>query len=389
MDLPQELLDEILTYIPTDDCRSFRSCSLVAKSWVRPSRRRLFETINIAGSVHLGRLLEEISPTDARMLLQHVRSITCRIDHTPDPPHGSADLLHDYSSSLCQLKRLTFHSGCPPSLSQIETYTAFRYSLSYLCLRSFRITANVVVTIANYFPNLAHLHLDTLSYMANDQPIPPFSRSLQELTIDEFTSEGLPLLDQLMGLRPHCNKCTVGRGRIPWLAQRVINGVESSVKHLDIQSKLIGVSNFKKKPATRMAECSPGIITEAGDPLTLSNCRELCELEIYASCPKSPELDLILSITSTKIQRIVFTRTPYQDNQVVRPETWAKLDNSLCRLVDRLECGLQLEVEFLVLNRTAWWRGKQGFKKRLPRSYGKGVTFGAMVGEGYPFWYPH
>jgi len=42
MNLPQELLDEILSYLPPDDRegkRPLRNYSLVAKSWVNPSRR--------------------------------------------------------------------------------------------------------------------------------------------------------------------------------------------------------------------------------------------------------------------------------------------------------------------------------------------------------------
>jgi len=47
MNLPYELFDEILSYIPLDDKRSLQNCSLVAKSWVNPSRRRLFEMVHI------------------------------------------------------------------------------------------------------------------------------------------------------------------------------------------------------------------------------------------------------------------------------------------------------------------------------------------------------
>ena len=50
MRLPQELLDEILSYLPLDDEwdeQSLRNCSLVAKSWVDPMRRRPFKTVEI------------------------------------------------------------------------------------------------------------------------------------------------------------------------------------------------------------------------------------------------------------------------------------------------------------------------------------------------------
>ena len=60
---------------------------------------------------------------------------------------------------------------------------------------------------------------------------------------------------------------------------------------------------------------------------------------------------------------------------------WPQLDDSLCQLVDQLESGIRLEVEFQALNATPWWGGKHGFKKYLPRSYEKGVTCGVLVDD--------
>lgn len=58
---------------------------------------------------------------------------------------------------------------------------------------------------------------------------------------------------------------------------------------------------------------------------------------------------------------------------------WTKLDNCLCQLVDRLVCGLQLEVEFQALNTQEWWSGELGFKKYLPRFYEKGGGSGGRT----------
>ena len=106
--------------------------------------------------------------------------------------------------------------------------------------------------------------------------------------------------------------------------------------------------------------------------MTLSNCRELRELEIYASHPGTMELNLISSITSTKIQRIAFARAlTLQGPPALGHSDWAKLDDSLCQLVDQSECGLQLEVD-----EQAWWGGELGFKKHLPRFHEKGEAGG-------------
>jgi len=120
-------------------------------------------------------------------------------------------------------------------------------------------------------------------------------------------------------------------------------------------------------------------IADLGDPLTLSYCRELRELEIDESCPRIVELNVISSITSTKIQKIKFTRplspgeTPVSDHP-----NWTLLDDSLCRLVDQPENGHRLEVEFQAFQE--WWGGELGLKKYLPRFYEKGGTGGGRGG---------
>ena len=83
------------------------------------------------------------------------------------------------------------------------------------------------------------------------------------------------------------------------------------------------------------------------------------------------ELDLISSITSTNIQKIRFAVSPVQD----RPG-WTQLDDSLCRLVDRLECGLRLEMSFRDAAMQKWWTGEQVLEKHLPRFYEKGGISG-------------
>jgi len=121
-------------------------------------------------------------------------------------------------------------------------------------------------------------------------------------------------------------------------------------------------------------------IVDSGEHLTLSDCRELRELEISVFRPGPLESNLISSITSTNIQRITFTRPlQFKGQQAVDDPDWTRLDDSLCRLVDRLKCGPQLEVGFLALNAQQWWSGELGFKKCLPRFYEKGET---GVGRG-------
>ena len=247
MHLPPELLDEIINHLP-DDKIYLRNCSLVAKSWVYPSRRRLFNTINFSGDADLKLWLGTISPTNVGVL-QHVRSLQCQIAESPSSPHPPVDLLRDYSPSLCQLERLTLYAGFLPPLAQISTYSTFQHALSYLSLQCCIVTTNGVVTLVNYFPNLAHLDLSELCHWADDLPTPPFSRPLQKLTLTEFsTDDSVGLVDQLLALRPQCEEIAIGMfwSSCPSLAQHVIDGVEASVKRLCLESDLRGMCNIPK-----------------------------------------------------------------------------------------------------------------------------------------------
>ena len=97
---------------------------------------------------------------------------------------------------------------------------------------------------------------------------------------------------------------------------------------------------------------------------------------IYALSLGAAESSLISSITSTNIRRITFTQSLAEGQEIPDRSDWAKLDKALCQLVDRLECGFQLEVEFQDLNTEAWWSGGLGFKEYLPRFCEKGGVDG-------------
>lgn len=246
MDLPPELVGKIISYIPPSDKETHRNCSLVARSWTHPCRRHLFDSVEIWGETRLKLWLNAIYPTNVGVL-QHIRSLSYRIIDAPNSlggPAGSVDFLHDYSPSFNQLARLTLFSGCLPSPTQIGTPSAFQHTLSYLCLRGCIVATSTLVTLVNYFPNLSHLDLIALSHKADDQLTPPFSRPVQKISATEFHTDGaLDLLDQLMGLRPRCDEATIGMrwSSCPSLAQRVVDGVEVTVKRLNLECDLAGV----------------------------------------------------------------------------------------------------------------------------------------------------
>jgi len=260
MDLPQELIDEIIDHIPQNDWKSLRSCSLVAKSWVHPSRRHIFRAVDVSEATRLKLWLDKISPTNVGVL-QHVRSIGCHIAEPLDSFHPPVDFLRDYSPSFRQLESLALLTGLLPSLTQINTYSAFQHTLSYLSLQCCNVIASELITLVNYFPNLAHLGLFSSFHRVDERATPPLSRPLQKLTILD-SHDGPGLLDQLMGLRPEGVTLWMSRSSNPSFAQHAIDGVATSVKRLNLEGDTVGARNSLKNAVARIVEANAAILSQ-------------------------------------------------------------------------------------------------------------------------------
>ena len=243
MRLPQELFDEIIGHLPPGDKPSLRSCSLVAKPWISPSRKTLFQEVDVRADLNLESWLNNISPTNIE-LLQHVRELVCRMPSARDSvcdQTARIDLLRDYSPSLCQLRRLVLVSGRLPPLPQMGIPFAFQHTLEHLYLRGCRIAISTLITLINYFPNLVCLYLSSARSETDDQPIHPLSRPLRKLSITEPNPQDeLGIIDQLLGLRPQCDEISINvwSRPAPLLTQRIINGVGASVKYLNLNGSL-------------------------------------------------------------------------------------------------------------------------------------------------------
>jgi len=137
---PLELLDEILSYFPSDDKqgkRSLRNCSLVAKSWVNPSQSRLFKTVEIRER-NLWSWLISISPENEG-LSQHVRSLRHTRVRQRDSlvePEYTIRALGGYLQSFRRLRHLSLSSiRIPSAISyKIKIFSAFQNTLSRLSL---------------------------------------------------------------------------------------------------------------------------------------------------------------------------------------------------------------------------------------------------------------
>ena len=240
MNLPQEILDEIIRHLPPCDPHSLRSFSLVAKSWTNPARRRLFHAVDVRQPRNFRSWLENISPTNVE-LLRSIRSLLCKIMKTfaldsPSHPTDPGDFLRDYSPSLHRLRLLSLSSGLLLSFGQIGTPSPFRHSLTVLILSCCGVTIGVLVALVNYFSNLAHLELFDVRNEVADQPPPHFSRPLQELSVANFDpAHGLSFFEELSALDLQCDKVTLrSSSRCPSLGQYVVDCVGANVKHVYI-----------------------------------------------------------------------------------------------------------------------------------------------------------
>ena len=369
MNLPLELVDEIVSHLPSDDKQSLRNCSLVAKSWIHPSQRLLFEKVEI-DQRNLQSWVDNISPTNT-VLLGQIRQFSYKEypKAETEPAHCT---LRDYFPSFRQLRHLTllFASFQP---HHTKLFSTFQHSLSTISLSGCSITKNAFVTLINYFPNLAHLHLRGLSCHEKDEPSLPLSRLLfKSLYVTVWRADSLFLLDELSrsGLR---FEEVIVSGMIPkpsWpeFTRRVVGIFGAHVKYLRIRGSPEGKHSLPR-PVLSIPVHNPSADGESF--LTLSHCRELREFEAYLLHANDAELDLVSSITSTKIEKITFAHSPAFDLPT-RHTYWARLDDVLVELVGRSEYKLRLEVEFQGVYVAPSKKSESYLTKRLPKFVEKG-----------------
>ena len=185
MDLPQELIEGILSHLPSDDrksLRAFSSYSLISKSWLDPSRRILFADLSIE-LVTCNRFLTTISPTNTG-LLRHVRSLSyCASGEEDQRLHQLGIHLfqfQDHLSSMCQLRALAFSQMILDWTlpGRLGMFSAFQHALSSLQLVRVSITWSAFASLVGYFPNLRNLLISYTSFTMDYQPVPRPSHAL-------------------------------------------------------------------------------------------------------------------------------------------------------------------------------------------------------------------
>ena len=243
MNLPQELLDEILSYLPPYDTKSLKSCSLVSKSWVEPSRRLLFANVHIRLGTY-NSWKDTISPTNAN-LLRHVRSLTFfshirfaypRYSRYSSLPVRSFYTLRDYLPSFSQLRTLTLYCiHIEPTISErLELLSAFRHTLGSLTLTTVSATWSSFVAFVGHFPNLRDLAILEASLQADDLPVPTTIHAGRGSLCVNLVAENMDVLcNRLAELKPEYNVLRlVGR-----YEHRLVAAVERTLESLTLSTQ--------------------------------------------------------------------------------------------------------------------------------------------------------
>ena len=235
MRLPTELIDEILDHLPSDDEESLRSCSLVAKSWLDPCQRRLFEAIIIDMDTYQP-WFDNISPTNTELLrhVQQLMYVPMRKKDPRYPPYRIGDDFRVYLPSFCQLQYLIF------GLVDIESiipdhknlFFAFQHTLFALSLLRVSTTWNGLVTLLGYFPNLKNLEICEVSLDVDARPAPHLPRALRGRLFVRCDKEmdQEPLIDRFAGLKLEYEELVI----MGDYDQRLVAAVESTLKRLRI-----------------------------------------------------------------------------------------------------------------------------------------------------------
>ena len=200
--LPLELFDIIIGYI--DDKESLENCSLVARSWEDPSRKRLFKYIQTPPR-SLETWLERISQGRNGTLLEHVHRLTCNDEFSfsllyQDKPEDG--IFCDRFGSLRQLRHLKFRATVlyiwPQKAESV--FSALGNTLSRITLWSCAVPKSLVPILINCLPNLEHLCLKDVFFVpgVGGESTLLISRShLKKLSIGEQNVKSLDFLSEL------------------------------------------------------------------------------------------------------------------------------------------------------------------------------------------------
>ncbi|KAF9781572.1 hypothetical protein BJ322DRAFT_1076994 [Thelephora terrestris] len=347
--LPEELLDEIFSHLRPDDRQSLRSCSLVSKSWLEPSRRLIFSSILIHFHTYQS-WLSTISPTNTGVL-RHVRSLEYFHHHQkPSDPRRGVYSLRDYLPSFSHLHTLTFRNFDVEETipDHLEIFSAFQHTLSSLSLVHVSITWSTFVALLGYFPRLRHLEVRRVLFRVDDRPAPQMNHALRgRMVIDQLDNEGLkPFIDWFSGLRAEYEELVM----LGPCEHRMVAAVGANLRFLEIN------------------------LSGGGTTPDLSRFPELRLLKIVTLDPQEDEHFLVSSITSANFQKLVVVLPPtFRWGPPRDTCLWPLFEEAVCGLSDRLRVlGARHILEVRFHARLGWGYSQKYRRAFLPKFQEKG-----------------
>ena len=246
--LPQELIDEIIGFLPLDR-NLLSNCSLVAEPWRDISQKRLFRSIK-TGPRNLRWWLDDISRKNIK-LLGYVRELTCFMEElfTMQQIEPAHDTLQGHSPLLPQLKHFTLWYTDVQSLSWTRLISDFKYSLFTITLFHCTVSNVALVALINYFPNLKSLYLEDLSYTNSHESTSLSSRTfLEKLYVRDYIGSSLDLLKELSELGLCSEEVALSVSALPdnpstTFVNRVVRAFGASVKFLRLPQMSNSMSN--------------------------------------------------------------------------------------------------------------------------------------------------
>ena len=371
--LPEELIDEIYRSMPLRDKGSYQNCSPAAQeSSVDNSlsdAQWLVETSSFAlPQDTINKMINHLDlPSHTNGSLQKKKLLVANswvyTSKKPLDKHAGASgrrsqlsldgFSQEDDASIKHIFHLIYRGDSCMMLARQESklFRGFEYMLSRITLSYCGVSTGMLVSLINSFPNLKWLSLEYPNYLESPEGIPttPFSRPpLKELHIKNGPSDFLRVLEEFSSLRLDVDEIFLdptGQSISSKFVAGVVTTFGANVKH------------FRLPPISRSCTCDPlycyhgdstrNSLIDSDIKLDFSSCLLLRELELETSvfplCDRG--LDLIKSVESTNVEKIIIHRCPAYDYGIDF-NFWRDLDDILIQFFKRPRNKRKLEVEF-------------------------------------------
>ena len=215
-------------------------------------------------------------------------------------------------------------------------FSAFRETLAELAIRFFSTSFSAFVALVNYFPNITTLRLGSFSLRHDEEPAPLLSRPLRGKIYIHYTHQDQrwDFVDRLAKLEMEYDRLVIESRFI--LRPEVLEGnlrlSPSTVRYLKLASSVQGGLPHD----SQLSLHSLTQHTLVGPNTTLRHFQQLRELELFLTWKNSAHENLLPSITSTELRKLVFSLSSIWNVFPEEDILWASIDNHVCELAARL-----------------------------------------------------